>query len=97
MRISSDQNGSVENAYLGFEVRQGSVGEKNSDGGVRVAQAGRFKALAFERGSLAIVAQWWRTHICKREYNAGACIRILMKTPQCTGKLFYTLYTTQNI
>lgn len=29
MRISSDQNGSVENAYLGFEVRHGLVDEMN--------------------------------------------------------------------
>jgi len=58
MRISSDQNGSVENAYLGFEVRRaGCEGEENCGGGARVARAGRFKALAFERGSLAIVAQ----------------------------------------
>jgi len=28
MRISSDQNGSVENAYLGFEVRRGPVGKR---------------------------------------------------------------------
>jgi len=30
MRISSDQNGSAENAYLGFEVRRGRAGEKDA-------------------------------------------------------------------
>lgn len=63
MRISSDQNGSVENAYLGFEVRTRCAGEENCGGVARVGRAGRFKALAFERGSLAKVAQRWRTRI----------------------------------
>lgn len=35
MRISSDQNGSVENAYLGFEVRRGRAGEKDCGGVAR--------------------------------------------------------------
>jgi len=39
-------------------MKCGYAGEKNCSRVVEVAQASRFRALAFERGSLAIVAQW---------------------------------------